>query len=201
MKKQIATIGFTMLALAALAYAGSIKSWSSGETLRATDLNANFNHIHNTMVGGHGAKLVDADVAANAAIATSKVVGLSDAVDAGVVLSAQVAQVPKIILKFSGAGAGSVCSTTPCTLDFQLPASSITSVTHTGTGVYTVNLATTRANAVYTAIAVSNSAGTTRFCNAIGVTTTTVTINCYETASSAAIDSIVSMILYDNDAT
>ena len=55
--------------------AGSIKVWSNGQTLTATDINGNFAHIHGLMVGGHGPRLVDGDVAANAAIATSKLAG------------------------------------------------------------------------------------------------------------------------------
>jgi hypothetical protein len=55
-----------------VAHGGAIKSWSTGEILKATDLNANFNDIHNAMVGGHGARLVDADVSSGAAISHSK---------------------------------------------------------------------------------------------------------------------------------
>src|SRR3990172_5536886 len=56
-----------------VALAGSIKRWSSTETFTSTDINANFTHIHKTMVGGHGARLVNADVSSSAAIAHSKV--------------------------------------------------------------------------------------------------------------------------------
>jgi hypothetical protein len=58
------------IALAALA--GPIKTWQAGEVITANDINANFQHIHNLMVGGHGARLVNADVNANAGIAHSK---------------------------------------------------------------------------------------------------------------------------------
>ncbi len=62
---------------AAFAWGGAIKTWSSNDTLTSADLNANFQHIHNLMVGGHGARLVDADVSASAAIAQSKISGLN----------------------------------------------------------------------------------------------------------------------------
>lgn len=62
-----------LLALAAgVALAGPIKTWTTGEVITAADINANFNHIHNLMVGGHGARLSNADVAPGAAIAHSK---------------------------------------------------------------------------------------------------------------------------------
>jgi hypothetical protein len=51
---------------------GAIHVWSSGEQLNSADLNANFQHIHNLMVGGHGARLVDADISTSAAISSSK---------------------------------------------------------------------------------------------------------------------------------
>lgn len=80
-KLQLAAI-FTLSLVTGMAFAGSIKSWSNGQTLTAADLNANFNHIHGLMVGGHGARLVDADVSGSAAIASSKLAqgsGIADA--------------------------------------------------------------------------------------------------------------------------
>jgi hypothetical protein len=70
--KQTFKLAAAFFLSAALAFAGTIKTWGTHDVLTAADLNANFQHIHNTMVGGHGARLVDADVAGNAAIATSK---------------------------------------------------------------------------------------------------------------------------------
>lgn len=51
---------------------GAIKVWSNGDNLNAADLNANFAHIHNSMIGAHGARLVDSDVSATAALSSSK---------------------------------------------------------------------------------------------------------------------------------
>lgn len=57
----------------AIAFAGTIKVWGTNDVLSAADLNANFAHIHNLMVGGHGPRLVNADVASGAAIAYTKI--------------------------------------------------------------------------------------------------------------------------------
>lgn len=49
-------------ALALLITSGAIKSWQAGETVTGADLNAALAHIHSKMVGGHGARLVNADI-------------------------------------------------------------------------------------------------------------------------------------------
>lgn len=66
------TLGFFLVLGITAAIAGAIKTWAPGDTLTAGDLNATFQHIHNSMVGGHGARLVDSDVSASAAISHSK---------------------------------------------------------------------------------------------------------------------------------
>jgi len=68
--KLVAALVMSLMAGSVMA--GAIHSWASGERLNAADLNANFNHIHNLMVGGHGGRLVDADVSGSAAISTTK---------------------------------------------------------------------------------------------------------------------------------
>lgn len=60
---------------AAVAMAGTITVWGSNDVLTASALNANFSHIHNTMVGGHGPRLMDSDVAANANVSYAKIGG------------------------------------------------------------------------------------------------------------------------------
>lgn len=61
-----------VLVLAGIAGAGTIKNWSIGEVITAAQLNQALNHIHTNMVGGHGARLINADVSGSAAIASSK---------------------------------------------------------------------------------------------------------------------------------
>lgn len=99
--------------------AGAIKTWSNGETLKSADLNANFNHIHNLMVGGHGARLVNADVSTTAAIAHSKL--------------ATPALVPK-----AWAALSATCTSGTCSLG---DSSQVTTITFSATGVYNVTLA------------------------------------------------------------
>lgn len=72
--KQTLKYAAAFFASAAIAWAGTIKVWGTNDVLTAADLNANFAHIHNLMVGGHGPRLTNADVAPGAAIAYSKVV-------------------------------------------------------------------------------------------------------------------------------
>lgn len=71
--KQTLQVALAFLLAASIGFAGSIKTWSSNDVLTSSDLNGNFQHIHNTMVGGHGARLINADVASNAAITYTKV--------------------------------------------------------------------------------------------------------------------------------
>ena len=118
MKRNILTVAVISLVLGAYAYAGSINTFATGETISASALNANFNHIHNTMVGGHGARLVNSDVSTSAAISHSKL--------------ATPALLPKAWAYVSA------CTTGTCTL---AASSGITSITAGGTdGTYTVVL-------------------------------------------------------------
>lgn len=95
--------------------AGPIKVWSVGEYLTSTDLNANFQHIHTTMVGGHGPRLMNSDVNSNARIAHSKLAN------------------PGVLPKLWAIVAN--CTSSPCTMQ---ETSGITSVTRSGTGRYDV---------------------------------------------------------------
>lgn len=61
-----------VLLIPAIALASSIKVWTSAETIRASDLNANFSHLHNNLGHGHGAVITNADIAADAGISHSK---------------------------------------------------------------------------------------------------------------------------------
>ena len=70
--RKYAPVALAMFLFAGLTVAGAIKTWGSGDTLLSSDLNGNFQHIHNVMVGGHGARLVNADVSNSAAIRYSK---------------------------------------------------------------------------------------------------------------------------------
>ena len=57
---------------AGLSFAGAIKRFAPGQAMSASSVNANFKHLHDTMVGQHGARLVDADVSPDAGITYNK---------------------------------------------------------------------------------------------------------------------------------
>lgn len=164
------------LCIAVTGWAGIIKTWVAGDTVSITDLNANFQHIHNSMVGGHGARLKDADVSSTANISYSKIQN-------GRGIARAFARV------------ASTCSSSPCTIDSQL---NITSITRSGTGVYVATLNYTATNTSFAAIAQSELS--TGFCEAVPTSTTTVTINCLETdGTPAAIDGRFDFVVFDND--
>lgn len=153
-----------------LALAGSIKSWGTNDQIQASDLNANFNHIHNSMVGGHGARLVNSDVSPSAAISHSKL--------------ATPALVPKAF-----AAVTTVCTASPCTL---ADSSQVTSIARTGAGAYTVTLAYTPANASFAAIVTAKNtaadAAHKGYCMVTNVDNGVPNINiaCFDSTGAAA---------------
>lgn len=140
---------------------GAIKTWSSGETLTSSDLNANFAHIHSTMVGGHGGRLVNADINAAANIASSKLAnGLGIAKSFVFVADS--------------------CSATPCTM---INAFNVTGVTWTSAGLMTVTLPYTVGGST---ISVSTVSGTNDvYCSAAYLVGSTVAVKCRTTAGVA----------------
>lgn len=144
------------LAVAAFAIAGPIKVWGPGETLTSTDLNANFQHIHNLMVGGHGPRLVNADVSANAGISHSKL--------------ATPALLPKMWTIVAN------CTVTPCTMS---EGSGVSSVSRTTTGTYVVNY-TSRVNATAAPILTSTGASAFKTCSVTAYGQTSVGVGCIE---------------------
>jgi hypothetical protein len=177
MKKFIQfVVGVTMLLLIVNvpAVASAIKTWGASENVTATYLNSNFAHIHNTMVGGHGARLVNGDVSASAAIAHSKM--------------ATPLLLPKILAHVGNA----TCSASPCTL---LINSGLTSITRSSAGVYLVNLSAARPDTIYAPFVTTHLAP--GFCVANISTTSVIQINCYDAAGAAA-DAAFSFMLFDN---
>ena len=161
MKKVIEYTAVVLLSAAILsvplAYAGTIKTWINSDTLYASDLNSNFNHIHNTMVGGHGARLVDADVNASAAISHSKM--------------ATPALLPK-----AWAWVSATCSSSPCTIGAS---SKIASITRASTGVYVVNFSYEAHDTSYGVwLTTENPSGNVTICSSEGRTTTSVNVFC-----------------------
>lgn len=165
--------------LAAVAGAGSIKVWSTGEYITSTDLNANFAHIHNQMVGGHGARLVNADVSNSAAISHSKLATPALVPKAWAVIDTCVGS--------TDGGAGSTC-TVP-------DKSVVTSVTVGATGTYTVNFPA-RANANYGVLVNSHTALSS--CGPTSRSTTSAGVYCWNSSNNAA-DSIFTFMLLDTE--
>lgn len=137
MKQRIAVAAILLIAVVALA--GPIKVWSAGEVITANDLNANFQHIHNVMVGGHGARLMNVDVNASAGISHSKL--------------ATPALLPKVV-----AGTYSPCDGGTCYWNVSSGLGS--TFTRGAIGQYTVTFASARSNANYIPIVTAVGEGT-----------------------------------------
>lgn len=170
------------LLVAGVVTASTIKVWTNGDALTPADLNAVFAHIHNNMVGGHGARLVDADVSASAAIAQSKISGLTTSL----------ASVPKAwAAMISASCGGAVCAET------ITAGSGVASISHTGTGTWTVTWTVARSDAFY-AVMVSPYNANTINCSPVTLTTTTVDVNCKGTGATVAADSKWMLFMMDN---
>jgi hypothetical protein len=158
LKLNLAVVLTALIVGVGAAFGGVIKTWSAGQILTPTDLNANFAHIHNNMVGGHGARLVDADVSATAAIATTKL--------------AAGALIPKAWVAVT-----STCSAGTCTM---ADSSGMTSCVFNSTGNYTCTLSSARPATSYMAVASGLSSTTAGdFCSATVLSTTTFGVICY----------------------
>lgn len=186
MKKRIVVAAVSLVALVALA--GPIKTWSAGEVIAASDLNANFQHIHNLMVGGHGARLVNGDVSASAAISHSKLA------------------TPALIPKAMG-GIYTPCDGGTCT--WNVNSGFTSTITRSTAGQYTVTFSSARANANYVPVAnlvgdtVNSYTGMNCWPNGT-YTTTTFTINCARTVPDGGSlrffdDAPFSVTVFDND--
>ncbi len=177
-KVVLALSAVYVLASFGLANASTIKTWGT-EVLRATDLNANFHHIHNTMVGSHGARLVDADVAAAAAISHAKLA------------------TPALLPKAWAYVGSAACAASPCTVAVG---SGISGITRTSAGLYVATFTSTRVNTNY-AIFVTPATDNIN-CRWAATSTSTTTIQCRtngtEAVAPAATDSAFSVMLMDD---
>lgn len=139
---------------------GTLKVWSTSETIRAADLNANFTAVNNSATE----LVTNAKVSSVAAIARSKLVnGINIPKAFGVVKT--------------------LCTSGTCTL---AASQGTTSVTRTSMGVYAVNLNYTAADAGYGALVTGGTDGTPLVvcnCNAIlaSFLTTSFGIKCMDT--------------------
>lgn len=182
MKRWIPVSAAIVLA-ATIAVGGSIKVWSNGDWVLASDLNANFQHIHDTMVGGHGARLMNSDVSASAAITHSKL--------------ATPGLVPKAAFTI-GSGSTACGTSTTCTTvgDSGLGKT----VTSTGTaGTYVVTWSVARGNANYTVLVTTLYAASPVVCTLAGGTATVgFTVACFASTTGTATAAVVSVVMLDD---
>lgn len=174
--------------MSTLAVASAIKVWSPGDVLSTTDLNANFSHIHSLMVGGHGARLVDADVSGSAALSHSKLA------TPGVVAKSVI---------IVGAGTSTPCTAGTCSL--AMSAGSVPTVTWVATGRYSL-VYSARSDA-YWGLTVTplycGAAAAGCWCNVqTGVSTTSATVECFSatlTPTIAGVNAVFTAVLWDNN--
>lgn len=160
------------------ATAGSIKSWSN-EVITASDLNTNFSHIHDVMVGGHGARLVDGDVSASAAIAHSKLAA------------------PQLVPKAWALCTDGVADGNPGVLTEDTGFASCADVA--GTGLYSVTFDSARANANYGVFLTPINA-TGAVCYVTARSTTVISFTCSDLATPSAVDvTAIHVLVMDND--
>lgn len=154
------------LLLAFVAWSSPIKTWVSGDALTVADLNSNLFHIHSLMVGGHGARLVNADVSASAAISISKLEGSGYGVPV--------------------AYARVTCSPTCSTIHESHGLTSLTGDVVAGTVVGTITK-----TCVTTPTVMATAASTVlTYCRAAGASTTTFSVVC------AANPGVISLVVF-----
>jgi hypothetical protein len=150
------------------AWASAIKTWNNGEVVQPSDLNADLNHIHNTMVGGHGARLVDADVSSSAAIAHSKM--------------QTPALLPKAWAMVSANCTGSTAAGTACTVGD----SSQLSLTTSGVaGQFRGVLSYTPSNANFAVLVTSRTTTTVCMADTYATTSPYFLVKCFDYAGAA----------------
>lgn len=170
-------------------FAGTIKTWANGDVLTVTDLNANFQHIHNLMVGGHGARLVNADVSASAAISTSKLAAYRNIPRTWVTVT--------YANRACGSGASACTETSP----------SGSSVTGNAAGSYLVTLGYTATDSTYGVTVTAMDTGgsvLSPYCVTLGYSTTAFTLDCYSDqaapgAAPAKLDMGFTAVVYDDN--
>ncbi len=163
------------------AIAQSLKSWSTGEVLRATDLNANFTALKNGKVGS-GVTLTNTDVASNAAIAHSKL--------------ATPALLPKAWAMLSASCDGTAVAGTACTIGDSSQVTSVTS--NASSGQYRLNLAYTPANANFAVVVTSHNATAVCVVGNFATAAPHARIECYDYAGAAINNIAFSVLVMDS---
>lgn len=181
MKRWIPLIA-AIVVVAGAAIGSTVKTWSTGEVINSTDLNGSFSHIHSTMVGGHGARLINSDVSAAAAIAHSKL--------------ATPGLLPRAWAIWKTACA---TGTTPCAPTIDV---GVSDVVWNATGDYAVRLDVGRPNTSYIILVTAYSAaGADTVCgtysHGTGTTLGSFGVKCY--TAGAAADAAFQVVVLDDD--
>lgn len=158
---------------------GAIKTWDTTSKITANDLNANFQHIHNNMVGGHGARLIDADVNASANIASSKLAAYR-------------------LIPVAWAGSPTTCAVATCTI---VSSSRVTSITRSGAGSYRVNISPVLTDLNFSMAVSGNTGASGRICYYIsaGSTTAQLIFVCSNDFVGTLVDASFSLVIYDDN--
>ena len=158
----IALLAMTLswVANVGIAYATSLKVWSTGETIRSSDLNSNF-----AALNAYTGLITNARIAGNAAISHTKL--------------ATPALIPKAWVNVA-----TTCTASPCTIT---ESSGVSSVTWTSAGYHTVNLSVGLKNADYAAFAFPRLASATAkvFCQIDGQDTSFFIVKCFDNTGAA----------------
>lgn len=176
-----------VLAAAVVSDAGPVKVWSSGEILTAGDINANFSHIHNLMVGGHGARLVNADVSATASIAHSKL--------------ATPTLIPKAVAQIS-----TICNVVgACPTAFNVGFSGVAATTTTGAYRFTFSNARPNTDYVVSIPIHINATVNIPYCYVTTYNTASFDVQCLSSSSPTSMSTMsntpqrIGVVVYDND--
>jgi hypothetical protein len=191
---------FAALLVGVISDAGAIHVWSSGQTVRAGDLNSNFTHVHTYMVGGgkqgtpHNL-LTDADVDPAANIQLSKVQNLGPGL-------------PKAFGSVTSTCSGAAAADTACTIAANYR---LTRISSDGTtGQYRIYLGYLPPNVNYVVSVSSMTFGVNCIPSVVQIgalyasasTAPQIKVSCYSgylPSSVTATDSAFQLIVLDDD--
>jgi len=154
------------------AYAVSLKVWATGETIRSSDLNANF-----AALNAYTGTITDSRIDGNAQISHSKL------------------KTPGLIPK-AWVYVAIICTVSPCVKEESF---GFGNINRTSTGKYTLNLSYGPKNTNFaTLVTAKGNAGTNLYCMVTGQDGTSVLIEC-QNAAGTFTDAAFSVVVMDID--
>lgn len=167
---SLLTLGLLALVDIASAYAVSLKVWSSGETVRSSDLNANF-----AALNAYTGTITDARIDGAAQISHTKF------------------KTPSLVAK-AWLFVSSICTSSPCT---KTESYGFGTITWNSMGNYTLNLTYGPKDVDYaTIVTAKGTTGLDVYCMVVGQDATYVVIEC-QNSTGAIADAAFSVIIYD----